>query len=145
MGKKVIAIGNRLMMDDAVALMVLEKIQNILEDKGIETIIGETDIEFCFSKLNEEDVFYIMDSTYYGNLPGTVTFKSLDDIKKSRGQSRSIHSLGLVDLLNMYKIDIKGYFIGIEISNIDINIGLSNILEMQVDCISKKVLSFINQ
>ena len=143
MGKKVIAIGNRLMMDDAVAVLILERIRNILEDKGIETIIGETDVEFCFSKLNEQDLFYIIDSTYYGNLPGTVTFKSLDDIKKITDQSRSIHSLGLMELVNMYNMNIKGYFIGIEIANIDINIGLSNILQGQVEYISNKVLSFI--
>ncbi|MBU3091197.1 hydrogenase maturation protease [Clostridium sp. CF011] len=137
------AIGNRLMMDDAVAVLILEKIKNNLEDKGIETIIGETDVEFCFSKLNQRDIFYIIDSTYYGSSPGTVTFKSLNDIKKIRGQSRSIHSLGLLDLVNMYKMDIKGYFIGIEIDNIDINIGLSHILQAQVEYISKEILSFI--
>ena len=143
MGKKVIAIGNRLMMDDGVALLILEKIKNTLEDNGIETIIGETDVEFCFSKLNQQDVFYIMDSTYYGNVPGTLTFKSLDDMEKIKEHSGSIHSLGLMDLVSMYNLDIKGYFIGIEISNIDIKIGLSNILQCKVEYISKKVMSFI--
>ena len=143
MGKKVIAIGNMLMMDDGVALLILNKIKKSLEDKGIETIIGETDVEFCFSLLNEVDVFYIMDSTYYGNVPGTLTFKSLDDLKKFKDHSMSIHSLGLMDLINMYKMDIKGYFIGIEISNIDVNIGLSNILQGKAEDISKKVMGFI--
>lgn len=143
MAKKVIAIGNRLMMDDAVGVVILEKIKNILEDKGIECIIGETDVDFCFSKLNTEDVFYIIDSTYYGNIPGTVTFKDLRDVKKSTGHSRSIHSLGLVELVNMYNLDIKGYFIGIEIANIDINIGLSHILESKLENISRDILSFI--
>lgn len=142
MGKKVIAIGNRLMMDDGVALLILEKIKNTLEDNGIETIIGETDVEFCFSKLNELDVFYIMDSTYYGTAPGTLTFKSLDDMG-NKDHSKSIHSLGLIDLVSMYNLDIKGYFIGIEISNIDINIGLSNILQGQVENISNDILNFI--
>ncbi|MCB2293311.1 hydrogenase maturation protease [Clostridium algoriphilum] len=143
MGKKVIAIGNRLMMDDSVAVLVLEKIKNIIEDKGIEAIIGETDVEFCFSKLNECDVFYIIDSTYYGNSPGTVTFKSLDDIRKIRGQNRSIHSLGLLELVNMYNLNINGYFVGIEIASININIGLSHILEGKLECISSKILKFI--
>ncbi|MBU3146785.1 hydrogenase maturation protease [Clostridium sp. CF012] len=143
MGKKVIAIGNRLMMDDAVAVMILEKIKNTLEDKDIETIIGETDVDFCFSKLNQRDIFYIIDSTYYGNVPGTVTFKNLKDIKMTRGNCRSIHSLGLIELVNMYKMDIKGYFIGIEIANIDINIGLSNILQGQIDYIARDILNFI--
>ena len=143
MAKKVIAIGNRLMMDDAVGVVILEKIKKILEDKGIESIVGETDVDFCFSKLNTDDVFYIIDSTYYGNIPGTVTFKNLKDVKKTTGHSRSIHSLGLVELVNIYDLDIKGYFIGIEIANIDINIGLSHILESKLENISRDILSFI--
>lgn len=58
MGKKVIAIGSMLMMDDWVALLILGKIKKALEDNGIETISGETDVEFCFSILNELNVFY---------------------------------------------------------------------------------------
>jgi hydrogenase maturation protease len=143
MGKKVIAIGNRLMMDDAVAVLILEKIKKTLESRGIETIIGETDVEFCFSILNEIDEFYIIDSTYYGNIPGTVTFKNLNNKEKITGQSRSIHSFGLLQLVNMYKMDIKGYFIGIEIANIDVNIGLNPILQRQLEYISNKILSFI--
>jgi len=141
--KKVIAIGNRLMMDDAVALVILEKIKNTLEDEGIETIIGETDVEFCFSKLNEQDAFYIIDSTYYANFPGTVTFRNLDDIKKIAGCSRASHSLGLMELISLYKMDVKGYFIGIEIANIDINVGLSHILQGEVEHISSEILRFI--
>jgi len=143
MGKKVIAIGNRLMMDDAVGVLILEKIENRLKAKGIETIIGETDVDFCYSELNEVDIFYIIDSTYYGNPPGTLTFKRLDDMKMNRGKNKSIHSLGLLELVNIYKMNIKGYFIGIEISNIDINIGLSHILQQKVEYISEKILMFI--
>jgi len=143
MSEKVIAIGNRLMMDDAVAVLILEKIKNVLEDKGIETIIGETDLDFCFSKLNQEDVFYIMDSTYYGNLPGTVTFKSLQDMVKGVDNIGPVHSLDLMGLINTCKMDIKGYFIGIEVANIDINIGLSNTLQGKIECISKEILNFI--
>lgn len=143
MGKKVIAIGNRLMMDDAIAVMILEKIKDTLEEKNIETIIGETDVEYCFSKLNQQDIFYIIDSTYYGNVPGTVTFKNLKDIKNTRDYCRSIHSLGLMELVDMYKMDIKGYFIGIEIASIDINLGLSLILQEQIDYIARDILNFI--
>lgn len=131
------------MMDDAVAILILEKIENILEAKGIEAIIGETDVDYCYSELNEVDIFYIIDSTYYGNTPGTLTFKRLDDMKMNRGKNKSIHSLGLIDLINVYKMNIKGYFIGIEIEDININIGLSHILQEKINFISKKILSFI--
>ena len=145
MKKTVIAIGNRLMMDDAIGILVAENIKGLLECEGIEVIVGETDIEYCFSKLNLSDEFYIVDSTHYGSHPGTVTFKTLGEVKNSRAMNCSIHSLSLIDLMNLYKVNIKGYFIGIEISNIEINIGLSDVLKEQFQVISHKVLKLITE
>jgi hydrogenase maturation protease len=143
MKKSVIAIGNRLMMDDAIGISVIESIKRVLELKDIEVIIGETDIDYCFSKLNLKDEFYIVDSTCYGNIPGTVIVKTLEDAKKFRAENYSIHALNLINLISLYKLDIKGYFIGIEIENIEINIGLSIVLKEQFQVISNKVLSII--
>ena len=145
MKKSVIAIGNRLMMDDAIGISVIESIKRVLEFKDIEVIIGETDIDYCFSKLNLKDEFYIVDSTCYGNIPGTVIVKTLEDAKELRGENYSIHALNLIDLMSLYKLDIKGYFIGIEIENIEINIGLSIVLKEQFQVISNKVLSIITE
>ncbi len=142
MGKKVIAIGNKLMMDDGAALFVIENIKNVLESKGIEVIIGETDVDFCFSKLNDSDEFYIIDAVLYGKSVGTLAFKNLKDVKKIKEQS-AIHSLSLIDLINIYKLEVKGYFIGIEIGKISMNIGLSNVLQLQFKDICSKVLNFI--
>lgn len=143
MGKKVIGIGNKLMMDDGAALFVLENIKINLEAKDIEVILGETDVDYCFSKLNCQDEFYIIDSTCCGNSPGTVIFKTLDDVKKLKTNDCLVHSLGLIHLINIYELNIKGYFIGIEIGNININFGLSSILVEQFDAICNKVLNFI--
>ena len=49
--QKVIAIGNRLMMDDAVGVVILEKIKNILEDKGIEGYYRRNRYRFLFFKI----------------------------------------------------------------------------------------------
>jgi hydrogenase maturation protease len=143
MKKSVIAIGNRLMMDAAIGILVIESIKRVLELKDIEVIIGETDIDYCFSKLNLKDEFYIVDSTCYGNIPGTVIVKTLEDTKKFRAENYSIHALNLINLISLYKLDIKGYFIGIEIENIEINIGLSIVLKEQFQAIRNKVLSII--
>lgn len=143
MAKKVIGIGNKFMMDDGVAIFVLESIKNSLEDIGMEVIFGETDVDFSFSKLNCYDEFYIIDSTCNSNSPGTVVFTTLEDIKKSKINKCMSHSLGLLNLIKIYELDIKGYFIGIEIRNIDMNIGLSNVLQEQFDSICSKVLNFI--
>ncbi|NMM63834.1 hydrogenase maturation protease [Clostridium sp. P21] len=142
MGKRVIAIGNRLMMDDGVALFVIESIKNVLENKGVEVIIGETDVDFCFFKLNKDDEFYIVDAFLGSESPGTLTFKNLKDMNEIKRQI-GIHSLGIIDLINRYSLEVKGYFIGIEIGKISMNIGLSNILQLQFKGICSKVLNFI--
>ena len=58
---KVIAIGNRIMIDDGIAIAVLENVRNKLESMGIEIIIGETDFQFCFHQLKEHDFVIILD------------------------------------------------------------------------------------
>ena len=133
------------MMDDAIGVLVAENIKGFLECEDIEVIVGETDIEYCFSKLNLSDEFYIVDSTHYGSLPGSVIFKTLEEVKNSRAKNCSIHSLSLIDLMNLYKVNIKGYFIGIEIGEIEINIGLSGVLKEQFQVISHKVLKLITE
>lgn len=143
MYKKVIALGNRLMMDDKIALLVVEHLQNILEVNGIDVLIGETDADFCFSKLNTEDQFYIIDSTCFGNTPGTITTKSLSDIKKEYKYKKQIHSMNLLDLISIYDINIKGYFIGIEISTIALNYNISTELKIIFQDICTKILKMI--
>lgn len=143
MNKKVIAVGNKFMMDDGIALFVLDNIKTTLESGGIEVILGETDADFCFSKLNMEDEFYIVDSCLLGNAPGTVIFKTLREIKKQKTKHGLSHSLGVIDLMNIYNLDAKGYFIGIEIGDIHIRMGLSNILQKQFQVICNKILNFI--
>jgi len=143
MVKWVIAIGNRLMMDDAAGICVVENIKNQLENCGVKVVIGETYIDYAFSKLNKHDEFYIVDATCYGAPPGTITLKTIEEIKNSRVQSYTIHSLGLIDMINLNKIEVKGYFIGIEIDTIDINLRLSTKLQEQFSVISDKVLSLI--
>lgn len=142
MRKKVIGVGNKLMMDDGVAFFVLQSIKSVLEDNEIEVIIGETDVDFCFSKLNNIDEFYIMDSYFSGKVPGTLTIKKIEDVKKIRKHC-AVHSLGLMDLIDIYGIEVKGYFIGIEIGRIDMNIGLSNDLQVKFKDVCSKILEFV--
>lgn len=143
MSKKVIALGNRLMMDDKIALLVSENLLTVLGDNNIEVIIGETDVDYCLSKLNCKDEFYIIDSTRYGNSAGTITTKTLSDIKKVYKYEKQTHSLNLLDLINIYDIDVKGYFIGIEVHSIKISYELSVELQVNFPSICSEILKII--
>ncbi|MCJ7687731.1 MAG: hydrogenase maturation protease [Clostridiaceae bacterium] len=143
MNKKVIALGNRLMMDDKIALLVSENLLKVFTDNNIEVIIGETDVDYCLSKLNCEDEFYIIDSTYFGDVAGTITTRPLSDIKKAYKYQKQAHSLNLLDLINIYDIDVKGYFIGIEIQSIKMHYGISVELQEIFQSICSEILKII--
>lgn len=146
MSIKVIAIGNRLMGDDGIAIYVAEKLRNRLKEKGIEVIIGETDFEYCLSKIEKDDKVIILDATYFGLLPGTVLeivnnrhverellYKNifLHENKFSHENLFSQHRYSLVKAIRDCYPSVDYYIIGIEGENYNFSLRLS-------DCIEKK-------
>lgn len=143
MTKKVIAIGNRLMQDDGVALEVGERIKDIMDDREIEVIIGETDVDFCLQNILPGDEVYIMDSTYYGIAPGSITFSNLNGKKDRNYFSATMHGFNLLDMLTIYRKKISVFFIGIEIDSIEMGEGLSAGLLGKIDDICTHIIKLI--
>lgn len=54
------------MGDDGIAIYVTEMLRKELESRGIEVIIGETDSQYCISKIEEGDFLLILDASYFG-------------------------------------------------------------------------------
>jgi hydrogenase maturation protease len=126
---KVIGIGNRLMMDDGIAIAVLESIRNKLESIGIEVIIAETDFQFCFHQLKEDDFAIIVDASYLGGTAGSIHSWELQEAVTAYGQTKSQHDLSVFDLMRLYSKPMKGYLIGIEIAEARIGCELSRALK----------------
>ncbi|MDP4090376.1 MAG: hydrogenase maturation protease [Bacillota bacterium] len=143
MTKKVIAIGNRLMQDDGVALEVGERIKDILLGKDIHVIIGETDIDFCLQKIEPGDEVYIMDSTYYGIAPGSITFSDLNNKKDKHYISSTMHGFNLLDMLILYRKKVSIFLIGIEIDSVEMQVGLSSTLQNKIDNICSYIIKLI--
>ncbi|WP_238881852.1 hydrogenase maturation protease [Clostridium sp. YIM B02551] len=139
MSTKLIAIGNRLMEDDSVAIKVAEAIYENLNELGVEVIIGETDFEFCLAKINEEDIIIVLDATKLGLKVGEITVYDLKHLK-SKKNSLTQHGYSFIDALMNYLKRIKGEFIGIEGSSFSFSLELSNELENRFQDICKKVL-----
>jgi hydrogenase maturation protease len=142
---KVIGIGNRLMMDDGIAIMVLEKISSQLESIGIEVVIAETDFEACFHKLNEDDFIIIVDAVYKDLSVGKIHINNLQDAITTCGKPDAQHDASLFDLMRLYRKELKGYFIGIEIAEIGIGYGVSELLEKEFNGICFEVERIINK
>lgn len=138
---KVIAIGSTLMEDDGVGIEVLKEIKGELSKRNIETVIGETDFEYCISRIEEGDFVFFVDAVYYGKEPGAITVKELSEYKHRKYYMQ--HDINIVDLLKVYFKNVRGYVIGIEIEHVGIKYGLSDYLNKRLHTISQKVLKEI--
>lgn len=143
MSIKLIALGNRLMGDDAAGIVIAEKLKELLEKYDIEVIIGETDTEYCFYKINEEDFLIIIDSTYYGKKPGSISLIPLNIIINSRRNLCSQHQRSLFDLLLMHKKQVNGLLIGIEAKEIYFSDTLSHELQNSIEDICSNIYAIV--
>lgn len=139
---KVIAIGNILMEDDGVAITVVEKIKEELVKKNCEVIIGETDLGYCISSIEDRDFVFFVDAVYLDKKPGEITVIPMDKYQYKK-KYYTQHSYNVVDLIKLYFKEVKGYIIGIEIGEISFKLELSSKLERNIDMISENVLKEI--
>jgi hydrogenase maturation protease len=144
MSIKCIAIGNRIMGDDSIGIRVLEEILPKLKGENIEVIFGETDIDYALSKINDGDFLLIIDSTYFNMEPGTVTFSDINKFVENNKQIYSQHQGSLIDLLSIYRSNVSGYVIGIEVREISFSLELSSSLEVKFYIICKEIYKFIH-
>lgn len=145
MGIKCIAIGNRIMGDDAIGIAVLEELSQELQRRGIEIIFVETDTDYGLSKIDDGDTLFIMDSTYFNIAPGTVTFTPIEKAIERSRQIFSQHQPSLINLLKTYKKSVSGYIVGVEVEEIHFRLELSETLEEKFLSICKEVLEFISE
>jgi len=109
-------------------------------------IIGETDIEFTLNAINNGDFIIIIDSSYFGNKPGTVFSMELNQLRRFNEKGYSLHQLSLVKILNNFKhLNITGKLITIEAGKIDFGLELSEELSMQLEIIKHKVLNEVKK
>jgi len=122
MRKVVIGIGNRLMRDDGIGVYIVESLAARDKTKMNQYIIGETDLDYCISKIEGEDYIILIDAMVLGKEHGNVSINSFEELTypKHLVYSHDYHLLNLLKLRGS-----KGILIGIEPFLIDYNIGLS--------------------
>ena len=127
------------MMDDGIAIAVLENLKNNLESMGVKVIIGETDFQFCFHQLEEDDFVIILDAAYLGTVTGSVHSCKLEEAVTAYGEANSQHDMSVFDLIRLYSIQLKGYLIGIEIAEAELGCELSEALKRKFNGICLEV------
>ena len=143
MSVKLVAIGNRLMGDDGIALTVAENIRETFELQGIKFVIGETDLYYCLNEIFDADIVFILDAAYYGKEPGNITVKTIEKFKAYDDGQFTLHGINLLKLIEMYNLDKKIYIIGIEINKITFSFNISRCLDHKLQDICLEVKNVV--
>ncbi len=143
MKKKIIAIGNRIMADDAIGINVVEEIKEELEGLNIEVIIGETDCEFCLDCIEDHDLIFVVDAMATGKTPGVISVIPFYNLEQYNQSSYSQHDDNLINKINTFNKSIIGFVIGIEISGIYFDTELSKELKNKFSSICEEVKKII--
>ncbi|WP_125152039.1 hydrogenase maturation protease [Clostridium rectalis] len=144
MGKKVIAIGNRIMKDDAIGVILGEELRDDLERIGFQVILGETDVDYCLSFIESGDFIFILDCTLYGIKPGSISVINIKHKEDFYEKGYSQHQLSLIKLLNSYNVErINGFIIGIEGVDVNYGVDISKEILEKFDHIKDEVYNII--
>ncbi|HLO04835.1 MAG TPA: hydrogenase maturation protease [Symbiobacteriaceae bacterium] len=134
-------LGNRLMMDDGIGVAVVELLAKAAD--GVRYEVAETDFAYALEVAAEADSVLIVDAALTGGEPGTVTLLPLADMAISR-PGLSLHQLHFVDLLLQLALPQEGALIGITPAQVEFHLGLSDLLQAQLDPIVRRVRSIID-
>lgn len=143
MALKCIALGNRLMGDDAIGIYVAEALEPLLKQEGIQVILGETDVYYALNQITEGDYLIIMDASCFNTSVGSVTKYSLKELPMTSNNSYSLHQPSLLSLIGSYYKLVNGIVIGIEADKIEFTLGLSEGLKSLFPSICQEVYRII--
>ena len=121
----VIGIGNIIMKDDGIGVRVVESIRSSLIARGITAVVGETDFQYCLEYISFDDFLVIIDAMDIGLEPGGIEKVPLSEALNNSSFQYSQHGSSLLNSLLLYYPNIKGYFIGIQVAEIEFGVGLS--------------------
>jgi hydrogenase maturation protease len=139
LGLKIIAIGNRLMGDEGIAIKVAEVLEEELKVNNIEVIIGETDIDYCESQINDNDIVILLDATCFGIDPGSITVMPIQKGNFFFQHRFTQHDLNMPRIIELSQRDITAYIIGVEIETISFSENLSSTLSSKLEHICSKI------
>ncbi|MDF2674363.1 MAG: hydrogenase maturation protease [Clostridiales bacterium] len=141
----VLGIGSRIMMDDGIGAYLVEDLEKYIKNMNIEFIIGETDIDYCVSKISTCNTVVVIDAYLSGKTPGEVSLIQLCDLKKESNVSYSLHGIHFLNIIQCLKNEPEGILIGIEPYEINFGFSLSHILQKCYPNIFESVYGHVNK
>ncbi|MDF2534834.1 MAG: hydrogenase maturation protease [Bacillales bacterium] len=140
----VLGIGNRLMMDDGIGLYIVEQLSIMNCLPHVTFLVGESDIDYCMSRIMNAKYVIILDAVFSNSNPGELTVYPLAKLHEHQFLDISAHNFHLFQSIYQQKESLRGYLIGIEPNEITFQIGLSKILSEKRNSILQDVSQTIN-
>lgn len=113
------------MMDDGIGVYIVEGLAARDKVKMNRYIIGETDLDYCISMLEDDDYIILIDAVVLGKEPGRISINPLEEVTYPEHLVYS-HDYHLLNLIKLY--EFKGILVGIEPLLIEYNFSLSTTL-----------------
>lgn len=146
---KVFGIGNRIMGDDGIGVLITEALLKeqaslmVLQDQP-EYIVGETDVDYCLDKIDGEDNIVLIDAVLSGREAGTITLFSADEFLDEGYGPISLHECHLVkEIQRVYAMTPTVIGIEIDPRHIQYCRGLSPTLNAHSDKIIGQVKALL--
>lgn len=139
-------MGNPIMGDDAVAIRVLEQLEEKLHKLPAECIFAEDDMYFFINSIEKEDFLFILDATVKEESPGNIDIYNLKELYSLGFKDMDTqHGLSFLQFMKLYDKECEGYLITIEICNALPDSELSKEVKKVFNSICHKVFESINE
>lgn len=138
---RVVAFGNRYKRDDAIAIEIAENLKSKLKEQCIDVLICNTDYEFCFETINEDDYLIILLAAHSKKNPGSLQLYKISDAVQFYKKTGSVYpfSLNIFNLMHLFHLSYSGYIISINVNDVSFKSGLSKELEDDFTQICRKI------
>lgn len=132
-----------MMADEGIAIKLADLLEKEPELSRVKFIIGETDTDYCLDFIEDKDFLFILDATYLGITPGTVTITPIEKSNQLLASPFTQHDLNILTLLSLYNKNISGYIIGVEVASINFDNNISPTLKSMLPEICSNIKSTI--
>ena len=147
----VLGIGNTLLTDEGVGVHVINRLQEHFSDiEDVKFLDGGTLSFSLAGELANHDRLIVVDAADTGKTPGSVV--TLEGVEMERyllGKRRSVHEVGLGDLLDMARLaehyPVKTALVGIEPLSMEWGESLSPVVGKSLDTAVDAVLLLIDR
>ncbi len=138
---KLLAIGNVLMEDDGIGVVLAKELMNELLELGLTVVIGETDLDYSLSRISKKDYLIVLDATAMVPCGAIVSLplEAAETIHKDETQ----HSLSFLHICRLYYPGIQGILLGIGINSCSCHYGISEQLYQETEEIKRILLQRI--